>query len=420
MEVNLSTLQNGLRIVTVESPQLETVSLGIWVNTGSAYETPDVNGISHFIEHMVFKGTKKRNYLQISEDIEKVGGVTNAYTSRESTAFYAKMLKNDLETAIDILADLVMAPTFSATETAKEQDVVVQEIKQSYDDPSDIVYDYFQEAAFNNQPLGRNVLGTEKLVRSFNADKMREYMRHHYAAENMVVAASGNLRHAEFVKMVEERMSTLNPQIDFVKPQQQYTGGCVFKKRKIKQAQTVLGFNGFQYNSPDLYAGQILSLILGGGMSSRLFQEIREKRGLVYTVYSFVNSFTQSGMFGIYAGLNEEEIKRYMPVVTDELKKVVNDYVKDEELEKVKVQMKANLLMGLESSSAVTETIARHQLIYGKNIPIEQIIQQIESVDKNDIQNAARKIFASVPTYVILGDLQEYPTYDEVQKYLQF
>ncbi len=420
MEVNLSTLQNGLRIVTVESPQLETVSLGIWVNTGSAYETPDVNGISHFIEHMVFKGTKKRNYLQISEDIEKVGGVTNAYTSRESTAFYAKMLKNDLETAIDILADLVMAPTFSATETAKEQDVVVQEIKQSYDDPSDIVYDYFQEAAFNNQPLGRNVLGTEKLVRSFNADKMREYMRHHYAAENMVVAASGNLRHAEFVKMVEERMSTLNPQIDFVKPQQHYTGGCVFKKRKIKQAQTVLGFNGFQYNSPDLYAGQILSLILGGGMSSRLFQEIREKRGLVYTVYSFVNSFTQSGMFGIYAGLNEEEIKRYMPVVTDEIKKVVNDYVKDEELEKVKVQMKANLLMGLESSSAVTETIARHQLIYGKNIPIEQIIQQIESVDKNDIQNAARKIFASVPTYVILGDLQEYPTYDEVQKYLQF
>jgi predicted Zn-dependent peptidase len=420
MEVNLSTLQNGLRIVTVESPQLETVSLGIWVNTGSAYETPDVNGISHFIEHMVFKGTKKRNYLQISEDIEKVGGVTNAYTSRESTAFYAKMLKNDLETAIDILADLVMAPTFSATETAKEQDVVVQEIKQSYDDPSDIVYDYFQEAAFNNQPLGRNVLGTEKLVRSFNADKMREYMRHHYAAENMVVATSGNLRHAEFVKMVEERMSTLNPQIDFVKPQQQYTGGCIFKKRKIKQAQTVLGFNGFQYNSPDLYAGQILSLILGGGMSSRLFLEIREKRGLVYTVYSFVNSFTQSGMFGIYAGLNEEEIKRYMPVVTDELKKVVNDYVKDEELEKVKVQMKANLLMGLESSSAVTETIARHQLIYGKNIPIEQIIQQIESVDKNDIQNAARKIFASVPTYVILGDLQEYPTYDEVQKYLQF
>ena len=235
MDIKLDKLANGLRVITVERPEIETVSLGIWINTGSACENKDINGISHFVEHMVFKGTKSRNALQISEDIENVGGQTNAYTSREFTVFYAKMLKNDVELAIDVLSELVTAPTFDAAEMAKEKEVVVQEIKQTNDDPSDIVFDYFQNTAFADQALGMSILGPAEKVRSFDADKLREYMSHNYAAENIVVAAVGNLHHADFVKMVEARMSGLQAKKNFIADKQIYTGGEFIKKRDIER-----------------------------------------------------------------------------------------------------------------------------------------------------------------------------------------
>lgn len=416
MQVDLTTLKNGLRVVTVARPQTETVSLGIWINTGSAYESSDINGISHFVEHMVFKGTQKRNSLQISEDIENVGGHTNAYTSREFTVFYAKMLKNDAELALDVLADFVMAPTFDAAEMAKEKEVVVQEIKQTNDDPSDVVFDYFNETAFANQPIGRSILGTADLVRSFDAAKLREYMSHNYAAENIVVAAAGNLNHDEFVKMVERRMGSLRAETSYVKAPQIYTGGEFIKKRDTEQAQVLLGFNGVDYHHKLYYPVSIMSNILGGGMSSRLYQEIREKRGLVYSVYSFLNSHTASGIFGVYAGLNQEEIKNYIPVVTDEIKKIVNEKVNDKELDRVKVQFKANILMALESSSSTAEVIARHQLCHNRNIPIEEIVEKIEKVSKEDVMEAAQFIFGSKPTYTLLGNLKKYPSYEDIEK----
>ena len=233
MQINLTTLSNGLRVLTVERPQTETVSLGVWVNTGSAYEKPEINGISHFIEHMVFKGTQKRTSLQITEDIENVGGQTNAYTSREVTLFYAKMLKNDIELAMDVLADMVIAPTFPEDEMIKEKEVVIQEIKQTNDDPSDIVFDYFQATAFKKQSLGMSILGPSERVRGFSSDDLRKYMKGHYAAKNMVVAAVGNLQHDIFVKMVEARMGNLRSNISFKKEQQIYTGGCFIKKTRI-------------------------------------------------------------------------------------------------------------------------------------------------------------------------------------------
>ena len=419
MKVNLTALKNGLRVATVERPQTETVSLGIWTNTGSAFETADVNGISHFVEHMVFKGTEKRNSLQISEDIENVGGHTNAYTSREFTVFYAKMLKADAELALDVLADFVMAPTFDAEEMVKEKEVVVQEIKQTNDDPSDIVFDYFNETAYKNQPIGRSILGTAKLVRSFDADKLRQYMSTNYAAENIVVAAAGNIKHADFVKMVEQRMGNLRAKTSYVKAPQIYTGGEFIKKRDIEQAQVLLGFNGVDYHHEFYYPIAVMSKILGGGMSSRLYQEIREKRGLVYTVYSFDNSHSQSGIFGIYAGLNQEEIKNYMPVVTDEIKKIMNEPVSDKEINRVKVQIKANILMALESSSSTAEVIARHQLCHNRNIPMEEIVEKIENVSKDDIMKVAQYIFNSKPTYTLLGNLKKYPSYEDVEKMLK-
>lgn len=420
MQVNISTLANGLRVVSVERPQTETVSVGIWVNTGSACETPEMNGISHFVEHMVFKGTGKRTALQISEDIENVGGNTNAYTSREFTVFYAKMLKNDLELAIDVLADMVMAPTFAADELAKEREVVVQEIKQTYDDPSDIVFDYFQETAFKNQALGRSILGPAEKVRGFDADTLRTYMSHNYAANNIVVSAAGNLKHDEFVKMVEARMAALQPQTSFVKDKQHYVGGSFIKQRDIEQAQVLLGFQSTDYYDANRYPTAIMSTILGGSMSSRLFQEIREKRGLVYSVYSFNNNHSQSGLHGIYAGLDSAEIKKYLPVVADEVKKICNEYVTDAELNRVKVQYKAGMLMALESSSSTAEMVARRYLLHNRFIPIEEIIAKIDAVSKDDVLKAAQMIFSSPLTYTLLGNLSEYPSYDEVQKSFEF
>lgn len=416
MEINLSKLANGLRVATVERPQTETVSLGIWVNTGSACEYKDINGISHFVEHMVFKGTKSRTSQQISEDIENVGGQSNAYTSREFTVFYAKMLKADVELAIDVLSELVTSPTFDAQEMAKEKEVVIQEIKQTNDDPSDIVFDYFQSTVYANQALGMSILGTEERVRSFDAEKMHEYMRHNYAAENIVVVAVGNLKHADFVKMVEDRMSCLNPHTDFQRDKQIYTGGQFIKTRDIEQAQVLLGFEGVRYGHELYYPTSVLSTLLGGSMSSRLFQEIREKRGLVYSVYSFTNAHKESGLFGIYAGLNQEEIKNYVPVVADEIKKITNEYVTDKELNRVKVQLKASMLMALESSSSSAEVVARQQLIHNRFIPVEEIVEKIESVSKEDILKTAQHIFGGKPTYTLLGNLDKYPDYETVEK----
>ena len=416
MDIKLDKLANGLRVITVERPEIETVSLGIWVNTGSACEHKDINGISHFVEHMVFKGTKSRDAKQISEDIENVGGQTNAYTSREFTVFYAKMLKNDVELAIDVLSELVTAPTFDAAEMAKEKEVVVQEIKQTNDDPSDIVFDYFQETAYADQALGMTILGPAEKVRSFSADDLRKYMGHNYAAENIVVAAVGNLKHNDFVKMVEQRMGGLQPHTNFVRDKQLYTGGQFIKTRDIEQAQVLLGFEGVQYHHPQYYPISILSTIFGGSMSSRLFQEIREKRGLVYSVYSFTNTHTGSGLFGIYAGLNQEEIKNYLPVVADEIKKISNEYVTDKELNRVKVQMKASILMALESSSSTAEVVARQQLIHNRFIPVSEIVEKIDSITKEDVLQAAQYIFSSKLTYTLLGNLSQYPDYETLAK----
>lgn len=420
MEIRQSTLKNGLRVITAERPQIETVSLGIWVNTGSAAESAADNGISHFIEHMVFKGTKKRNSLQISEDIENVGGATNAYTSRHFTCFYAKMLKDDAELAADVLCDFITSPTFDEAEMVKEKEVVVQEIKQSTDAPDDLAFDYFQEAAFPNQATGRTILGTPELVRGFTKERMFDYMRTHYTADNMVVAAVGKVDHDAFVKMIEERMSEVATHSNFVADKQAYVGGSRLECKKIEQTHLVLGFEGASYNNPDYYQYSVLSTIFGGGMSSRLFQEIREKRGLVYTINSFNQSLEHTGVFGIYAGTTPKELHELLPVVTDEIKKIMNEPVSDIELQRAKTQIKASLLMSLESSSTTAEIIARQMLLFKRVIPTAEIVAKIESITKDDLQKLAQHIFTTTPTYTLLGcNGSKYPSYDEVKALLK-
>ena len=412
MHWQMTTLKNGLRIISSERPNLETVSLGVWIKTGSAFETEDMNGISHFFEHTCFKGTKKRTALQISEEIEDVGGQMNAYTSREFTAFYAKMLKGDAELALDVIADILQNASFLEEELVKEREVVVQEIKQSIDTPDDIIFDYFQETAFPKQALGRTILGPVNKVRSFNADTLRTYLKTNYAAENMVACAVGNIKHDDFVKMVENRMSSIQPNVSFKPEKQNYKGGFFIEKRDIEQAHVLLGFEGSCYENEDYYPYIIFSTLLGGGMSSRLFQEIREKRGLVYSVYSFANSHTQSGLFGIYAGTGKEELMQLLPVVADEIRKVREDKVTPKELERAKVQLKASMLMGLESSSSSAEVLARQMLLYNRVIPVKEMVERVEKVTVDDILNAANKIFTSNPSYTLLGSIDQYPDYE--------
>lgn len=419
MKPQISVLANGLKVASVEYPQYETVSLGIWVNTGSAYERKELNGISHFLEHMVFKGTKHRSAIEISEAIENVGGQSNAYTSREFTAFYAKMLKNDAELAVDVLSELLMCPTFAEEELVKEREVVVQEIKQTYDDPADIVFDYMQEQAYADQAMGRPILGMAELVRSYGAEELRGYMKTNYAAENMVVCAVGNIKHADFVKMVESRMSGLQTKCNFKPDRQIYRGGYFAEKRDTEQAQIILGFEGVNYYHPRYYPIILMSTILGGGMSSRLFKEIREKRGLVYTVYSFPTSYTGSGMVGVAAATDNEQINKMMPVAADEIKKICTDRVSEEELARAKAQLKSSLLMALESSSAVSEKLARQLLLFGRSIPVPETVEQIESVGVEDVREAAQAVFAGTPTYALVGNIAGHADYEQICRMLK-
>lgn len=420
MKYRLTTLENGIRVITSERPEIESVSLGVWVKTGSAYEDESVNGISHFLEHMVFKGSAKRNLVQISEDIEDVGGQINAYTSREFTSFYAKMLKNDAELAIDVIGDFLMNPTFPEDELAKEREVVVQEIKQSIDTPDDIIFDHLQSAAFPDQAIGRTILGPAEKVRSFTADTLRRYMQTNYGGENIVIGAVGKINHDDFVRMVSQRFSGMQKNVFFTPSSQNYVGGFSAESRDIEQAHVILGFKTFPYYDKHYYPCMLLSNILGGGTSSRLFQEVREKRGLVYTVYSFANSHTQNGLLGIYASTGQAELPQLLPVVCDEIKKICNDLVDVKELNRAKTQMRAGMLMALESSTSVAEVLARQMLIYGRVLSIQEMIDMIDSVTIDDIRDTAGRIFSSVPCYNLVGAIEnkDAPSYEDIKAIL--
>ncbi len=419
MQSQITTLKNGLRIITANFPQLESVSVGLWVKTGSAYESKEINGISHFLEHMSFKGTKNRTALQISEEIEDAGGQFNAYTAREFTAYYAKMLKNDLELAVDVLADTLRNSTFPEEELKKEREVVVQEIKQTIDTPDDIVFDYFQETAFPNQALGRSILGPKERVRSFTRDTLFNYLNTNYAAENIVACAVGNVDHEQFVKMIEDRFGDFRRHTNFQADRQKYEGGFFAEPRKIEQAHVALGFEGLPYETEDYYPSVILSSLFGGGMTSRLFQEIREKRGLAYTVYSFAAAHTEAGMFGIYAGTGAQHLKGLIPVITDEIHKICDQPVSEKELQRAKTQMKASMLMVFENPSSTAEMLARQMLIYNRIIPVAEMVERIEKVTDSDIERLARQIFGSAPTYTLLGAIDKRTDYDELRQLLQ-
>ena len=402
MTVTVTELPNGLRVVSDTMDQVETVSLGAWVEVGARDEDADINGISHLLEHMAFKGTQRRDAKAIAEEIENVGGHLNAYTTRESTAYYAKIMKEDMQLAVDIIADILQHSVMDSTELSREQDVIVQEINQSFDTPDDVVFDYFQETAFPDQALGRPVLGTADLVRAMTPDTLLGYIGKHYSATGMVFAAAGNLDHQRLVDLAEDAFDSLPEPTNGVHEQARYVGGDSHQTRDLEQAHVLVGLEGMAFDDPDFYAASVMSTVLGGGMSSRLFQEIREKRGMAYAIYAYLQCYTDGGLFGVYAGTDKSQVEELVPLIFAQIKEISGGLL-DTEIARARAQIKAGILMSLESTSSRSEQLARQMMMFKKPLSIEDTIAKVEAVDEDAIKRVAERLLASPPTLTTLG-----------------
>lgn len=413
MSVRVTTLNNGMRVVTDHMASVQSVSLGAWIEVGARHEGPEVNGISHLLEHMAFKGTTTRSALQLAQEIENVGGHMNAYTSRENTAYYCKVLKEDVALAVDVIADILQNSVLDNEELDRERSVILQEIHQANDTPDDIIFDHFQQAAYPDQAMGRSVLGEEEIIKSVTRETVLDYMRQNYASDRIVFSAAGNVDHDMLVSLVEEKFTSLAPTSQLTPEPTRYKGGqFVEAKDSLEQVHILAGFDALRYDDPDFYAVSVLSTLFGGGMSSRLFQEIREKRGLVYSIYSYVSAYDDGGMFGVYAGTGADEVRELMPVLADEIKKVCETVHADEVI-RARAQLKSSILMSLESTSTRCEQLARQMIVFNRPITIEEVAQKIDEVDEQAVQRVAKRIFTTPATLASLGPKCEMPDLDQ-------
>ena len=420
MNVEVTKLPSGLTVVTETMPHLESVALGAWVKSGSRNEAEDEHGIAHLLEHMAFKGTARRSARDIAEQIENVGGEVNAATSTESTSYYARVLRDDMPLAVDILADILIESAFDEEELEREKNVILQEIGAANDTPDDIVFDKFSETAFSNQTIGRAILGTPESVMSFEPNQIRRYLSRNYLTERMYVVAAGAVKHDEFVREVEKRFAGLPtkssvPQI--IEPAR-YIGGSIREARDLMDAQVLLGFEGKAYHARDFYCSQILANVLGGGMSSRLFQEVREFRGLCYSVYAFHWGFSDTGIFGIHAATGGENLPELMPVVIDELRKS-SEEIHQSEIDRARAQIRAQLLMGQESPAARAGQIARQMMLYGRPISNTELMERLSGITTERLTDlAGRLFFNTVPTLSAIGPVDELASMDEIAQLL--
>ncbi|WP_166417412.1 M16 family metallopeptidase [Cochlodiniinecator piscidefendens] len=403
MTVQLHTLSNGFRIVTEQMPGLASASVGIWVNAGARNERIEQNGIAHFLEHMAFKGTERRNALEIAEAIEDVGGFINAYTSREMTAYYARVLEQDVPLAFDVISDILLNPAFDPNEIEIERGVILQEIGQALDTPDDVIFDWLQEDAYPDQALGRTILGPEERIRAFGKEDLSGFVKEHYGPERMILSAAGAVDHDQLVRLAEATFGHLTSRSAPTVEQASYKGGERIVQKDLEQVHFALGFEGPNYRDPDIYAAQIYTGALGGGMSSRLFQEVREKRGLCYTIFAQTGAFDDSGMTTIYAGTSGEEVGDLADITISELKRSVDDMTAAE-VDRARAQMKAGMLMGLESASNRAERIARMVAIWGRVPTPAEVVQKIDSVTVADVRRVAEDMLSkSAPTLALYG-----------------
>ena len=417
MSVKLHTLSNGFQIVTEHMPGFQSASLGIWIKAGGRHERAEENGIAHFLEHMAFKGTKSRSALQIAEMIEDVGGYINAYTSREVTAYYTRVLKEDVALSINLLFDILQNSIFEEKEIEIERGVILQEIGQSLDTPDDVIFDWLQDISYPDQALGRTILGPSERVKNFSRANLIDFIAQHYHPERMILSAAGGIDHDEIIRLAEASFGTLPMRAapeNFGKAK--FVGGEFRKEKSLEQAHVALAFESPSYRDDDIYTAQIYSVALGGGMSSRLFQEIREKRGLCYTIFAQAGAFSDSGMMTIYAGTSEAQVPDLMALTFDELRRAAED-MSSNELERARAQMKAGMLMGLESASNRAERLARQVQVWGYVPELEETVAKIENVTLDRLRSFSEHIASKAPAALALyGPIQNAPTLNEIQQ----
>ena len=411
MSVRTSTLANGLRVVSESIEHLRTTSVGVWVDAGARHETPEQNGVAHLLEHMAFKGTERRSAQAIAEQIEAVGGHLNAYTGREQTAYFARVLANDVPLAVDLLGDILLNSTFEAGELEREREVVIQEIAQTHDTPDDLVFDRLQEVAYPEQAIGRSILGTAERVAGHGRDRLKGYMDLHYRSPRMVLAAAGAVDHDELVGLAEVAFDGLAGAAEVDAESAAWQGGDWRENRDLEQAHLALGFDAVSYHDDDFFALQMLATILGGGMSSRLFQEVREKRGLAYSVFSFSSAYVDGGLFGVYAGTSPESLTELVPVICEEIGKLTAR-IGEEEIGRARAQLKAGLLMSLESSAARIEQIGRQMLIFGRPLSSDEVIAKFDAVDAAALARAAARLArVDRPAVAAIGPIDRLESY---------
>jgi predicted Zn-dependent peptidase len=392
-----TVLDNGIRVVSETIPHVRSVSIGVWANVGSRDEDVRENGISHFLEHMVFKGTRRRNGRQIAQSLESLGGYLNAFTSKEQTCFYARVLDADVAEAVDVLSDLVLHATFKRTEVDKERLVVIEELKNAEDDPEDIIHDYFEKALFPHHSLGYPIIGTEENLRRFRRGDLVSHVGRHYHPSRIVIAAAGSIRHAPLVKLVQRYFGKLNSG----DPIQERRPGPVrgvrrslqVYRRPIKQAHTTLGTLAYSIHHRDRYPLLVLNALLGEGMSSRLYQTIREQFGFAYSVYSFVNLLSDTGFFGVYIGTDQKNIEKAIGLVHKELRNLKTHPVPAAELKRTKSQIKGTMMLGLENMSSRMMRLGSGELYFKECVSLDSVLRKVDAVTSEALQRVANDLF---------------------------
>ncbi len=392
-----TVLDNGIRVVSESIPHVRSVSIGVWADVGSRDETPHQNGISHFIEHMVFKGTKKRSVRDIAQSLESLGGYLNAFTTKEQTCFYARVLDANVVEAMDVLSDIVMHATFKKQELEKEKLVVIEELKNAEDDPEDIIHDYFEKALFPDHALGFPIIGTEKNLRGFQREDLFSHVKAHYQPGRIVVAAAGNVDHDNLVKMADRNFQqSAGRSTERKRPPGPTRVKTPLKKeypRPINQAHICMGTVGYSIHHKDRYPLMVLNALLGEGMSSRLYQTIREKHGFAYSVYSFVNLLSDTGLFGTYIGTDKKNIANSISLVHEELHKLQKTAVSKAELKRTQSQIKGTMMLGLENMSSRMMRLGSSELYYGRCITLDSVLKKVDAVTPGEMQKVATELF---------------------------
>ena len=422
MSVRRTVLPSGLRIVTEEVPSVRSAAIGIWVNVGSRDETPAVAGASHFLEHLLFKGTTRRTALEISATIEAVGGEMNAFTSKEYTCFYARVIDTDLPMAIDVVSDLITSSIVSALDVDAERKVVLEEIAMRDDDPSDLVHDLYAETYYGDTTLGRPILGTIKSIKEMSRASVFNYYKKKYLPQDLVVAVAGNIKHKRVVAMVEDALSRDNflnvkgaPQIrpnTPVKTKPMQSVGLL--TRKTEQAHMFYGMEGVARSDERRFAMGVLASALGGGMSSRLFQEIREKRGLAYSVYAYAQQFAGSGQIGFYAGCNPTKAIEVVEIIREVLADVAENGMSHEEIERAKGAVRGSLVLSQEDSASRMSRIGKNEIVYGQVMGFDDILKEIARVNPTDVREIASEYLTKSPTLALVGPFKNEAKFEKV------